>query len=88
MACNHKSDSACPFALTDQSEYVQNLGCLPGPWEIITMRVKHGKTWACHEDPSKPCVGAIQHLKREGHPHKVIDPVLVTESSAWHQFSS
>ena len=63
MSCNTKIDSACPFSFTEQSEYVQNLGCLPTPYEIRNMRVVHGKTWACHENPSKPCTGAINWLK-------------------------
>lgn len=88
MACVHNHDSACPFAFTDASEYVQNLGCLPTPREIVTMRVAHGKTWACHEKPDQPCVGAIRHLKRSGLPHKVVDPELLTEQSPWHLYTS
>ena len=86
MSCNHKTDSACPFAMTDQSEYVQGLACLPSPYEIVMMRVEHQKTWACHENPKDPCVGAIRHLKRNGLPHKVVDSDLLTEKSDWHLY--
>lgn len=87
MACDLESDKcACPFAFTDVSEYVQGLGCLPSPYDIIQMRVVHGKTWACHSDPTVPCMGAIGYMKENGKPYKVIDPVLVTESSDWGQY--
>lgn len=87
MACTDKLDSACPFAFTDQSDMVQNLGCLPTPYDIRNMRVFHGKTWACHEDPSKPCVGAIRWLKERGLPHTIEDQNLLTESDDWHLFT-
>lgn len=87
MTCiNRGEDSACPFAFSDKSEQVQNYGCLPTPYEIITMRVEHGKTWACHETPSQPCIGTIRMLKRRGLPHKVVDPVLMTETMDWHLY--
>jgi len=88
MACNHKPDSACPFSFTDRSEQVQNWGCLPEPYEIVTMRVKHGKTWACHEDRAQPCLGAIRFLKLNGLPYSVVDHELVTEESDWARYLS
>ncbi len=87
MSCVHKHNSACPFADSDTSDYVQNMGCLPSPYEIKNMRVFHGKTWACHEKPEQPCTGAIQYLKKQNLPYHVIDANLVTESSAWHLFT-
>lgn len=88
MSCISKgAASACPFAFTDRSETVQNYGCLPTPHDIVVMRTVHGKTWACHEDPTKPCAGAVAHLKREGLPHTVTDTVLVTERSDWAAYT-
>jgi len=84
--CKDDEFSSCPFAFTDMSEQVQNYGCLPTPFEIIHMRVKHGKTWACHSSPDKPCVGAIRHLKENDLEHSVIDPVLVTEKTCWAEY--
>ena len=79
----HCSESGCPFAFTDESEQIQNYGCLPTPYDIMVMRLKHGKTWACHSNPKKPCLGALEHLHKEGLQHKVIDKQLITENEDW-----
>ena len=78
--------SSCPFAYSDNSEIAQGYGCLPTPYEILNMRVNHGKTWACHESPTKPCVGAINHLIANGLPWKVEDKELLTESVDWSMY--
>ena len=88
MVCDHNDyDCTCPFAFTEASERVQNYGCLPTPYEITVMRVKHGKTWACHSDTTQPCIGAIRHLKEHGLPYKVIDKELLTEESDWGRYA-
>jgi len=72
------STTSCPFAFnSDESEIAQC--CLPSPMEIVNMRVKHGKTWACHSVPDKPCIGAIRYLKSKGLDYSVIDKELITE---------
>lgn len=76
----------CPFSFTEGSERVQNYGCLPTPYEIITMRQKYGKTWACHSNPDKPCLGAIEYQKNEGLEYRLIDKDLLTESSDWGEY--
>lgn len=88
MSCIDEHESTCPFAFTDASELVQNYGCLPTPHEITVMRVEHGKTWACHVNPNIPCKGAIQYLKRNNLPFKVIDKNLLTEHSDWHLYTT
>lgn len=74
---------SCPFSFTEESEKVQNYGCLPTPFEILNMRVKHGKTWACHSNPDKPCLGAINYLKENNMPFSIVDKKLITEKDNW-----
>ena len=84
MICDLDSEHcSCPFASTDVSAQAQNYGCLPTPYEIIVMRVEHNKTWACHSEPTKPCLGALNFLKENDLPYKIVDPVLVTEADDW-----
>ena len=75
---------SCPFSFSDDSETAQNWGCLPAPYDIVQMRVQHGKTWACHEHPDKPCLGALRFMKQKGIECTIIDNELVTEESDWH----
>lgn len=79
MDVNVCSLTECPFAFTDVSETIQNYGCLPSPYDIINMRIKEGKTWACHCNSEIPCVGAIKYLKHHNLPYKVIDNKLIID---------
>jgi hypothetical protein len=79
-------NTSCPFAFTEESEIIQNYGCLPTPYEIKNMRVNHGKTWACHSDRNKPCSGAMKWLKENQLPYKIIDSIFLDEVSNWHLF--
>lgn len=88
MTCvTEGEDSTCPFAYTEHSEQAQNYGCLPTRHDIVTMRVKYQKTWACHKYPEKPCLGAIQHLAENNLPIKVVDKELLTEQSQWELYT-
>lgn len=74
---------ACPFAFTNESESIQNLGCLPSPYEIMVLRRETGRSWSCHEDDTKPCAGQIKFCREEGFDHKVIKP-LITYTKWYH----
>lgn len=88
ISCKECSATTCPFAFSEESETIQNYGCLPTPFEIMDMRINQGKTWACHSNPRKPCLGALMYLKNEGKPYKVIDPRLITERDQWDLYLS
>ena len=75
------SKTSCPFAYTEESEKIQNYGCLPASIDIVAMRVFHGKTWACHSNPEKPCVGGLRGLREWGFNNKILDKNLVTEEN-------
>lgn len=76
----------CPFAFSNKSELIQSYGCIPTHIDIVNMRLKYDKTWACHSDEKKPCLGAIKHLKEKNLPFKVVDKKLVTLDDNWEQY--
>lgn len=59
-------DKYCPVAETLDSEYVQNLGCLPCPYDIRQM-LKEKRVWMCHSNQAKPCVGTGLQEVPEGY---------------------
>lgn len=83
---NCSTEGYCPFALNEHSEEAQDYGCLPTRMEIISMRQIYGKTWACHDNPKKPCLGALEIQKNNGLDYKVIDSKLLTLDDPWHLY--
>tara|TARA_R110002153_G_scaffold181493_1_gene334785 strand:- start:3317 stop:3595 length:279 start_codon:yes stop_codon:yes gene_type:complete len=77
---------SCPFSFTDESEKAQNYGCLPTPCNILHMRNEHGKTWACHSNPDKPCRGALKMLHKLGKDATIIDKDLLTYTCEWEKY--
>lgn len=74
--------SACPVNFSDEdTEYSQNMGCLPAPSDIIQMRAVEGVTWACHSDYTKPCVSGVRLLQALNLPYKVLQ--LRNEMDMW-----
>lgn len=87
ITCEYCStEGSCPFSFSDESEIVQGYGCIPTPYDIIQMRQKHGKTWACHSNPDKPCLGALNYMKQKQLPYKVIDTKLITLDDNWEKY--
>lgn len=72
-------DGGCPFAQSEESETIQNYGCLPTSFEILAMRIYKGKTWACHSDVNKPCKGGLDALKRYGYDNTIVRPLVKEE---------
>lgn len=70
---------ACPLAFTDESEKVQNYGCLPEPCDILTLKIKHNLNWHCHEDNNKICVGFIQYARENNLDYKSGEPATYTD---------
>lgn len=60
----------CPFAMTEESEQVQNYGCLPTPQEILEIKRCSGKNWSCHGDETKICAGFVEAAKETGLDYK------------------
>lgn len=53
---------SCPFNLgSEDSEYAQNLGCLPTPKEVLQLKDDTGHNWACHHNNKRPCQGLAKH---------------------------
>lgn len=80
--CHLKS---CPFANSAESEEAQSYGCLPSSYDIVGMRIFKQKTWACHNNPKKPCKGALQFLRRNNLDARIINTTLVTETNTTPQ---
>lgn len=58
------SCKTCPFAHTDESEYLLNLGCLPEQSWIIDMHVQSGHLWSCHQVDDVKCKGTEKEIAR------------------------
>jgi hypothetical protein len=85
--CSSSLTGGCPFNFwSEVAEQIQNYGCLPSPTDIVKMRQEHGKTWACHSNPEKPCLGSLEYQKKKGLEYKVIDKNLLTENDPWHLY--
>ena len=62
----------CPVNYGNETtEMSQNYGCLPSPYHIARMKAVENKTWACHANPEKPCIGGLHLCKALGISTKV-----------------
>lgn len=65
-----KPCNSCPWAFTEESEIVQNYGCLPTPYDTIEVLKQHGAVWGCHytsdsDGNLQPCNGLLLHLSNQ-----------------------
>jgi hypothetical protein len=81
--CNFDGCITCPFAFTDESEEVQNYGCLPSAYDIIQMKKKSGHNWSCHGNESVMCGGFAQYV-REYHPELDLSVGNLISYKTWY----
>lgn len=62
--------AGCPFAMTEESEAAQNLGCLPTPQDIFALMDEQEANWSCHEQDGKLCAGYVARCRDTGTPFK------------------
>lgn len=54
--------NSCPFNYcSDESEYAQNMGCLPAPVDVLKIKDETGHNWACHSNNKRICAGLSEH---------------------------
>lgn len=70
----------CPFTVTDLSEYISNLGCLPDWNDIVKMYLDGKGIWKCH-DKDRPCGGLLYVLKQNGVALNRNNTLLVTSEN-------
>ena len=54
--------NACPFAMTHESEFLQGLGCLPEPFEMIKRAKESNVALSCHENDKIACRGLCERI--------------------------
>lgn len=53
---------SCPFNhYSEESQQVQNYGCLPTHIDILKIKDETGNNWACHSNNKKVCGGLAKH---------------------------
>lgn len=68
--------NGCPINIhTPEGEQISNYGCLPCYADAIKWYKETGKVWACHEQPTKPCIGFLKLAKKKG------DKVVLTKTT-------
>ena len=84
---NHECLS-CPFNLTEESEMAYNLGCLPTPQDLLTIKRDSDDNWECHEGTGKICAGFVAACRDTGLDYrsgKLVDSALYLQTGkiAW-----
>ena len=87
--CEHGCNG-CPFNFfSEESNYAQNMGCLPTPYEVKEIYDQLDGVWGCHETSEedgnlKPCIGFINWMKEKGTLIKVKGKQIV-DYSRWYR---
>lgn len=55
--------NGCPFNFTEESEQIQNYGCLAAPFDILKAKDEHNREWLCHSNEDRICAGLAQQRK-------------------------
>lgn len=77
---NKTTCNGCPFTGTDESEQIQNYGCLPGPLDIMEMYQKNEGHWKCHSAKRK-CGGLTQMMSNNDIPFDKNNTILITSDN-------
>lgn len=73
----------CPINVTSDKGDMNGNMCLPSYGEAIKWYKDTGKVWACHMNPTKPCLGFLIVAKEQGKRVSVNkNTVLITESTS------
>ena len=76
--------NSCPFNHTDEADYVQNMGCLPSPKDVLKIKDETGNNWACHTNNKRICEGLKEHRDTSiGKLH--LQPGENTEFISWEE---
>lgn len=60
MMCN-----GCPFNHTDESDKIQNYGCLPSGGQILNRYKTSDEVWMCHSNEDRICQGLKEEVGAE-----------------------
>lgn len=80
-----KMCKSCPFNyFSEESNYAQDMGCLPSPKDILEIKDTTGNNWACHSNNKRVCAGlSKQRDTTKGKLH--LQPCANTNWISWEE---
>jgi hypothetical protein len=66
--------SSCPFMGSETSERAINYGCVPDPYEIMSLKDNENINWSCHS-ANQICAGFVTWCKQENIDYKSGKPI-------------
>lgn len=76
--CESRMCNGCPFNDNEESENVNNSGCLPEPKQILNMKVNGDIDWKCHSKDII-CMGLVETLTSDNFVSKINRIMYKTE---------